>query len=301
MKRFLLGLLTALFVTAPAMAQQQVTSVWAFNIANAQGSYYRALLEESNTLQKKYNFVADHKPGAGGAIGAGHVKNQKDLALLGTAAAYFVRPYLYSNNSYTFDDFRPVHIMALAPAALVVKPGNSLEAILKKDKIVLGTAGPGSLTHLMALKFKENFPKKEVVLTPYKSSTEALADVLGGHTDATFEYIGDAEAKGAQVIGTTGAEKVKNYPMLKDMGYPNQENLVGVYMILVKKDTPTEVVEELRNTFVAAEAKSKRFQELYASDYSAKPRGVKTEAEYQAWYKKTVEYYKGLTAGQQVQ
>ena len=57
-----------------------------------------------------------HKPGAGGAIGASHVVGQERLALLGTAAAYFVRPYLYKDTPYNFDQFRPVHVMANSPA-----------------------------------------------------------------------------------------------------------------------------------------------------------------------------------------
>jgi tripartite-type tricarboxylate transporter receptor subunit TctC len=300
MKRLFAILAAALAIgTTSANAAQDVTSVWAFNIANIQGSYYRGILEQANKDQDKYKFVAEHKPGAGGDIGAGFVAGKKELALLGTAAAYFVRPYLYSQNAYDFNTFRPVHVMALSPAALVTKPGRKLEDILKQDKITIGTAGAGALTHLMALKYKENLPGKQVVITPYKSSTEALQDVLGGHIDLTFEFLGDAEAKGANIVGVTGRTKVKSYPLLKDIGYSNQADLVGVYLILVKKDTPDAVVNELRAIFEKAE-KNTRVQELYASDYSSKPEGLTSEAAYQTWYKKTIEYYKGVTEGQRI-
>lgn len=289
----------ALFLSGTAFAQQQVPSVWAFNIANIQGSYYRAVLEEANRLQPKYQFVPEHKPGAGGAIGASYVNGQDKLALLGTAAAYFVRPYLYSTTPYNFDQFKPVHVMATSPAALVTKD-KSLAEILKQNKITIGTAGTGSLTHLMALKFKEQLPGKDVVIAAYKSSTEALQDVLGGHTDLTFEYLGDAESRNAKVLGVTGRNKVKDYPLLKDMGYANQADLVGVYLILVKKDVPADQVAELRKLFVEAE-KSTKVQDLYKSDYSAKPANLRSEADYQAWYKATIKYYQDLTAGQKVE
>lgn len=297
MKKLLTLLLFAL--AGSAFAQQQVNSVWAFNIANIQGSYYRAILDEANKLQSKYQFVPEHKPGAGGAIGATHVNNQEKLTLLGTAAAYFVRPYLYSTTTYNFDQFRPVHVMALSPAALVTKD-RELKDILKQDTIKIGTAGAGSLTHLMALKFKEQMPGKEIVVVPYKSSTEALQDVLGGHTDLTFEFLGDAEAKNAKILGVTGRNKIKNYPLLKDIGYANQADLVGVYLILVKKDVPTSQIEELRTLFVEAE-KATRVQDLYKSDYSAKPANLRTEADYQRWYQSTIKYYQDLTAGQRVE
>lgn len=298
MKKLLALLLFALAGTA--FAQQQVPSTWAFNIANIQGSYYRAVLDQANQDQKKYLFVPEHKPGAGGAIGASHVAGQERLTLLGTAAAYFVRPYLYKDTPYNFDQFRPVHVMANSPAALVTKDKNFAD-IIKQDRITIGTAGAGSLTHLMALKFKEQLPNKDmVIIVAYKSSTEALQDVLGGHIDLTFEFLGDAEARNAKVLGVTGRNKIKNYPLLKDIGYANQADLVGVYLILVKKDVPTAQVEELRTLFVEAE-KATRVQDLYKSDYSAKPANLRTEADYQRWYQSTIKYYQDLTAGQRVE
>jgi tripartite-type tricarboxylate transporter receptor subunit TctC len=298
LKKLLALVLFALAGTA--FAQQQVPSIWAFNIANIQGSYYRALLDQANQDQKKYQFVPEHKPGAGGAIGAGHVLGQERLVLLGTAAAYFVRPYLYKDTPYNFDQFRPVHVMANSPAALVTKDKN-LADILKQDRIAIGTAGAGSLTHLMALKFKEQLPNKDAaIIVAYKSSTEALQDVLGGHIDLTFEFLGDAEAKNAKVLGVTGRNKIKDYPLLKDMGYTGQADMVGVYLILVKKDVPADQVAELRKIFVDAE-KSQRVQDLYKSDYSSKPVNLRTEADYQRWYKETIEYYRSVTAGQRVE
>lgn len=294
----LILILALLSISNIASAQQAVPAVWAFNLANIQGAYYRALLDEANIIQKKYQFIAEHRPGAGGSIAASHVLTQDRLVLLGTAAAFFVRPYLYSTNSYQFDQFTPVHVMATSPAALVTKD-KDLHEIIKQDKISIGTAGPGSLTHLMALKFKEYFPEKAVIIVNYKSSTEALQDVLGGHVDLTFEYLGDAESRNAKVLGVTGKNKIKSYPLLKDMGYPNQANLVGIYLILVPKNTQPDIVVELRNIFVQAE-KSSKVQDLYRSDYSSKPANLKTSADYQRWYADTIKYFKELTAGQRI-
>jgi len=294
MKKIVLILLSLLASTS--FAQQSVPSVWAFNIANVQGNYYRATLEEANRIQTKYNFIVEHKPGAGGSIGASYVLSQDRLSLLGTAAAFFVRPNLYSTNPYTFDQFKVVHVMALSPAALVTK-SKSLNDILSQDTISIGTAGAGSGTHLMALKFKEYFPQKNIVIVSYKSSTEALQDVLGGHVDLTFEFLGDAEAKNAKVLGITGRNKIKNYSLLKDMGYPNQADMVGVYLILVKKETSDTVVNELRTIFLKAE-KSDKVQELYAIDYSSKPTNL---TNYQQWYTSTIKYYKETTAGMQIE
>jgi tripartite-type tricarboxylate transporter receptor subunit TctC len=281
----------ALLISTSAFATQTVSSIWAFNIANLQGSYYRALLEEANNNQKKYQFVPEHKPGAGGSIGAVQVVNNEKLSLLGTAAAFFVRPYLYDNAGYTFDQFKPVYLIANSPVALTTK-NKDLQTILSQSKISIGTAGPGSGTHLFALKFKEYHPDKEVLVVPYKSSTEALQDVLGGHIDLAYEFLGDAEAKGVKILGVTGTGKIKNYPLMKDIGYPNNAELIGVYHILVKKEVPDTVVRELREIFNQAE-KSARFQELYKADYSFKPVLV-TDREYDNWYVNNIKTYRTL-------
>lgn len=289
MKKFLFVLL--LSISSIASAQQQVPSVWAFNIANIQGSYYRALLEQANQNQTKYQFIPEHKPGAGGSIAAAYVKNTDRVTLLGTAAAFFVRPYLYDNAGYNFDEFKPVYLIANSPVALTSK-SKELKTILAQDKISIGTAGPGSGTHLYALKFKAHHPNKEIIVVPYKSSTEAIQDVLGGHVDLAYEFLGDAEAKGVKILGTTGTKKIKNYPSLKEMGYADNANLIGVYHILVKKDVSDEVVTELRAIFNEAE-KSVKFQELYNSDYSFKP-VLKTDKDYTDWYNNNIKTYRSL-------
>lgn len=284
-------LVILLSISSIAFANQPVPSAWAFNIANVQGSYYRALLEQANKNQTKYQFIPEHKPGAGGSIAAAYVNTNERLTLLGTAAAFFVRPHLYDNAGYTFAQFKPVYLIANSPVALTTK-NKDLNTILAQDKISIGTAGAGSGTHLYALKFKAQHPNKDILVVPYKSSTEALQDVLGGHIDLAYEFLGDAEAKGVKILGTTGTKKIKDYPLLKDIGYSDNSELIGVYHILVKKDVPDAIVRELREIFNEAE-KSTKFQELYKSDLSFKPT-LKTDKEYTDWYNNTIKTYRSL-------
>ena len=283
-----------------AQTNVRVPSIWSFSISNLQGTYYRALLEEANKQQTKYNFIAESKPGAGGSIGAAYVGSHEKLALLGTAAGFFVRPYLYTSSAgYTFDQFVPIHLMTVTPAALVTGQDKELDAILKKKHISIGTAGTGSLTELMALKFKESHPGLDIKILPYKSSTEAMQDVLGGHIDLTFEFLGDAEAKKSKILGVTGRNKIKDYPLLKDIGYLSQADLTGVFFILVKQNTPVAIQAEIQLILIEAE-KSSRVQELYKSDYSTKISSLKPHKDYQIWYAETIAKFKLLTTGLQV-
>jgi tripartite-type tricarboxylate transporter receptor subunit TctC len=287
----MLKVLFIILISANTYAQTTINGVWAFNIANTQGTYFRHILENANNIQQKYIFTVENRPGAGGAIAAQSVHNRNNISILGTAAAFFVRPYLYSTNTYTFEQFKVAHVMAISPAALVTK-NKDLNAILSQHTISIGTSGAGSLTHLMALKFKEYYPTKNIIIVNYKSSTESLQDIIGSHIDLTFEFLGDAEAKDVKILGTTGSIKIKNYPLLKDIGYPNQSNLVGIYLMLVKKDTPDNIITDIRNILIQTE-KSQKVQELYALDYSHQP-SIK---DYSIWYRDTIKHWETITKG----
>jgi tripartite-type tricarboxylate transporter receptor subunit TctC len=295
MKKLLLTLCSLCFVNIGHA--ETINAVWAFNIANTQGTYFRAIMTESNRLQSKYQFVADSRPGAGGQIAASYVADQKPVTLLGTTFAFFIRPNLYQV-PYSFDQFRVLHVMTVAPPALVTK-NKTLKEILAQHTVTIGTAGPGTGTHLNALKFKESLPDKNIIIVPYKSSTEALKDVLGGHVDLTFEYMADAEGSGAKILAVAGNKKVGNYLLLKDIGFSNQADMVNSYFILVKSDIKEEQYLELQRLFIQAE-QAEPIQALYRKDHSSKPDGLSTQAGYRAWYYKNIMFWKEATKGVRV-
>jgi tripartite-type tricarboxylate transporter receptor subunit TctC len=292
-------LLLTIFLLSVTLASraETINAVWSFNIANTQGTYFRAIMDESTRLQSKYQFVTDSKPGAGGQIAASYVADQKNVTLLGTTYAFFIRPNLYQV-PYSFDQFRVLHIMTIAPPALVTK-SKTLKQILAQNIITIGTAGPGTGTHLNALKFKESLSDKNVVIVPYKSSTDALRDVMGGHIDLTFEYLGDAEGFNSKILGVAGTTKIKSYPLLIDIGFPNQANMVNSYFILVKNDINEDQYNELQQLFIRAE-KAPNVQELYRKDHSTKPSGLETQAGYRAWYHQNIKFWKDSTKGQRI-
>jgi tripartite-type tricarboxylate transporter receptor subunit TctC len=296
MKKFLL-LCAAMMLSSIGFAQTTVPGVWAWNPSSTQANYFRAIMDQANQNQKKYQFIFDSKPGAGGSIAARHVADQTTVTLLGTGAGFFIRPQLFQNPGFSYDQFKPVHFMAAAPFALVSKD-KDLKTIMAQDKITIGTAGPGSTPHLFALKFKEFYPNKDIVLVPYKGTPEAVTDVLGGHIDMAWELLGDAEARTPRIVAITGAQKVKNYPLFKDIGITNLGEQYAMHFILVNKSTPDFVVAELREIFAEAD-KGTRVQELYKSDISSKPWNLKTAEDYQRWFNDRIRFYQATTKGMQ--
>ena len=79
-KRLLTLLLIAVSSTVFA-GPVKVSGVWGWIPTSTQGSYVRAILEESNKIQSKYEFVFENRPGAGASIAARHVLDHKGVAV----------------------------------------------------------------------------------------------------------------------------------------------------------------------------------------------------------------------------
>lgn len=305
MKRFILSLFVGLFATA-AWANEAIKTpgVWGFAVGSTQGNYIRAMLEQANKDQKKYEFFFDHKPGAGGAIAGRHTLDQKGPAILAQSGAFFARPYLYpeTDKLYRLDQFRPILIMGSAPAVLMTK-GKTLDQLLKQPRIILGTAGAGSSTHLMAETLKKYIKNSEVTMVHFKDTNEAYLNVMGGHIDATFEFFGDAKAKAKPEVtfaGVTGGQRVENVEPLKNRGMPDMEHVSGIFAMYVPKDMPNDVYNEIRAILLKAE-QAEAVQNLYRRDFTYRDPALLSISALQSWYDTNVRRFQGLTAGIKIQ
>ena len=88
----LLVLLLAVLITILTMdvrAQTVVPITWPFGIASSQANYIRVTIKQANTDQKKYIFILEHKPGAGGSIAVKSMSEKSGLALMGHTSSFF--------------------------------------------------------------------------------------------------------------------------------------------------------------------------------------------------------------------
>jgi tripartite-type tricarboxylate transporter receptor subunit TctC len=296
MKKFITGLIIV-GTSLTATAKEKVQAVWPFTPASTQGLYYRAILEQANKEQDKYEFVFEHRTGAGGAIATQYVHNLQGTRILAHSAAYFARPFLYPETQYKFEQFKPVMIMGFAPAALITK-GKTLEQILAQKKINIATAGAGSSTHLLAEAFFKQYKEgRDIAMIHYKDTNEAAKDVIGGSVDATFEFLGDAKARGdlITIVGITGKSKVENFKFL-----PNMEELVGTFVIYAPKDMPDGQVAEMQVMLLRAE-KHESVQTLYKRDFTYKDSSMSVPSDLMPWYTRTIKQFEGYTKGIKVQ
>lgn len=296
LKKILVSALLAVLAST-SIAKEKVVSMWPFTPASTQGTYFRAILEQANKEQDKYDFVFEHKTGAGGAIATADILNRQGVRILAHSAAYFARPYLYPDTPYNFDQFKPLMVMGFAPAALITK-GKTLEQILAQKRISISTAGTGSSSHLFAEAFFKQYKEgRDIVMVHYRDTNEAARDVAGGQVDATFEFLGDAKARGdlVTIVGITGKSKVENFRLL-----PGMEDLVGIFAIYVPKEMPAAQVAELQAILLKAE-KHETVQTLYRRDYNYKDTNMNVPGDLTPWYSKTVKQFEVFTKGIKVQ
>jgi tripartite-type tricarboxylate transporter receptor subunit TctC len=301
MKKILFGLIALFTTSVYATDPIKIYGVWGFAPSTNQGLYVREILDESNKIQKKYEFIFENKLGAGSYVAAKNVLERKN-AILANSAAQFVRPYLYPESSWNFNDFKPMMLMAMNPAVLVTS-GQSLNDLVSKPKITFATAGTGSAVHLFAEVFskeiKARFPNKDIVMVHFKDSNEAFLSVMGNHTDAAFEFFGDAKSKSLPVtrfVGVTGPTSVENIPTLKSLGYNDLEELQGIFGWYASVDMPKEQVLEIQKIFLQAE-KIESVQRRYRVDFANRNANIHDGDNLNNFYQNTTKSFKRYTQG----
>lgn len=142
--------------------------------------------------------VIDNRAGASTTIGTQVVaKAAPDgyTLLMGHFAGVSVAPAMMAKLSYDpIKDLTPIARVASTPVILTLGP--SLQAKSLKDlvqylqknpgKVSFASSGVGTAQHLAAVQFMRT-TQTEMVHVPYKGSSQAMTDLLGGRVDMNFE------------------------------------------------------------------------------------------------------------------
>jgi tripartite-type tricarboxylate transporter receptor subunit TctC len=130
--------------------------------------------------------------GAGGALGGAAVaRAQPDgyTLLLGGGGSHVLNPIAMSKPPYDpIRDFEPIATVAVLAMTIVVNPAvpaHTLQELIayakaNPGKLVYGSAGTGSMTHLTGELFKSLAGTPDIVHVPYKGSGSSLTDVISG-------------------------------------------------------------------------------------------------------------------------
>jgi tripartite-type tricarboxylate transporter receptor subunit TctC len=206
-------------------------------------------------------FVVEDRPGAGSLIGTDAVaKSAPDgYTLLLMSNTQTVNESLIPNKPYQLmRDFAPVAPINYSDLVLVVHPSvgvNSLADLIKLAKASPGklnyaSSGPGTPYHMAGELFKA-MAGVDIVHVPYKGSSGARTDVLGGQVQMMFDAVTTmsehARAGSVKALATTGKTRsmvLPNVPTMSEAGVTGYEAVIWLGLI-APKNTPAPIVARL--------------------------------------------------------
>ncbi|MFD1710218.1 Bug family tripartite tricarboxylate transporter substrate binding protein [Ottowia flava] len=193
----------------------------------------------ADALSRLYgqSVIVDNRPGAGGHIGGKAVVDATPdgytvlLGSIGLHATYGVYKKLPYDPS---KDLKIVTVLAEMPHVVVATPSlpaknlQELTALAKRqpDTVHFGSAGIGSSVHMLGELYKlaSGAP---IVHVPYKGSSAALNDLLGGQIQLMFEnpptvipQVKNGKLKALAVSGQQRIAALPDVPTGIESGYP---------------------------------------------------------------------------------
>jgi tripartite-type tricarboxylate transporter receptor subunit TctC len=207
-------------------------------------------------------FIVENRPGSGGMIAVSQVAHGPAdgyTIMMASSTALAINPNVRKSIPYDpRKDITPIALLARMPYVLVVNPDLPVKSVadlvkLARDKpgqLSFASVGPGTIHHLNAELFKSIFGL-DIVHVPYKGTSPALQDVVGGHVQFMFADVPPAKALilGGKVraLGVTTAERVHavpDVPPLAEAGIPGY-NTASWHSISTAAGVPAPIVDKL--------------------------------------------------------
>jgi tripartite-type tricarboxylate transporter receptor subunit TctC len=182
----------------------------------------------------------------------GYTLIQAYVATHGTAPATRKLPY------DALRDFTPIGMIGTAPNVLCVYPGlpvkdvkSFIDFARKQDgNIAYGSAGAGSLTHLVAELFKLQ-TGLTMTHVPYRGVAPSNVDLMGGQTQAAFPslagalpHIRSGRMRPLAVTGMKRHELLKDVPTFEELGLKGFDGEQW-YGIMGPAGMPSAIVKQL--------------------------------------------------------
>ena len=242
--------------------------------------------------------IVDNKPGAGGALGAALVvKAPADgYTLYVGSSATSMMPALYKNLGFDpIADFKPIAVIATSPFLLIMNPklpAKTLPDLIAAAKanpgsISYGSAGNGSVNHVGMELFKA-MAGVSLLHVPYKGSSAALADVLGGQVSMMMDTVVSAtqhvNSGGVRALAVTSRKRTSlapEIPTVAEQGVKDFDLTVW-YGLVAPKGAPDSVVQKI-NAEVAKALASPAVRQRYAG-LGAEPESVSVDEFKRLWF-----------------
>ena len=181
--------------------------------------------------------VIENQPAANGSIAASQVARAAadgHTLMIVVDSTMTINPHLYGNIPYdVFRDFTPISLLTRAPVILLAN--SEVKANTVQELINLAKASPGKLNYAstgvgtqlhMGMELFKMMTNTDIVHVPYRATTTAMADLLGGRVDLLLASISSAKAGidagklKALAIGSERSPMMPNVPTIAESGVP---------------------------------------------------------------------------------
>jgi len=206
-------------------------------------------------------FLVENRPGASNTIAAdltAKAPPDGQTILVATNTAQSIAPHLLKLGYDPLKDLVPVALLVTVPNVLVVntdvpaKNVKELVALIRAnpDKYSYGSSGTGSTQHLAGEAFAHELGLK-MTHVPYKGSSQALTDLIGGQiqmifdtTSSAMSHIKGGKVRALAVMSPKRSRELPDVPTLAEAGIPNVE-MTTWYGLFATAGTPKGTLDRL--------------------------------------------------------
>lgn len=206
--------------------------------------------------------IVDNRPGGGGMVGTDLVaKSAPDgyTLLMGASSNLVMNVALSEKLPFDIDkDLIGIGLVVRSPTILFVHPSfpaktlGELIAQVKANpgKFTYGSAGNGSITHIIGESFLRAAGGLDVVHVAYRGAGPTVADLVAGHIHMAFDgmssYLAHAKAGALRPIAITPAKlpQAPDVPSFGEAGMPGFEGYTW-NAVLAPAGTSAAIVERL--------------------------------------------------------
>jgi tripartite-type tricarboxylate transporter receptor subunit TctC len=218
--------------------------------------------------------IIDNQPAGNGGVAAGHfAKATPDghTLMMVVDSTVTINPHLYHNLSYDpFRDFAPVSIVTRLPLVLVGNP--ALQARDLQELIALAKANPGKLNYAstgvgtqlhIGMEMFKLMTKTDIVHVPYRATTAAMADLMGGRIDLVLIGLSSAKAqvetgklRAYAIAAPQRSSLMPDVPSADEAGLPGYE-VRSWFGMFAPARTPPSVIDRLSREIKTASTDAK--------------------------------------------
>lgn len=241
-------------------AKEQITLEVGHGPSQPNASAYIRTLEVANTLQNKYEFVLEFKPGVNGAL-ALKTMDQAPASRIATVAPAFVENS--KSGLLNESDYVPISSQGEACWAVVTNFGSTAKGIASlqgRKKVLVGGTGYGNAAHLTSIILGEKYGF-DVQYIVYKSNFDGLIAMVGNNgPDMVLERVANYKTfveknPKLQILGINCSRRSPLMPEVKTVREQGVNTPTIFFAIVANKAMPEEKRNEIGKILQDAQAK----------------------------------------------